>query len=66
MRLELSERIRRDEIFAFLEINADALKPADNSTLMQLLRKIGGLKPAANSTSTDKPANGENPVGRGR
>jgi ABC-2 type transport system permease protein len=62
IRLALSERIRREEIFAFLEISADALKPADNSTLMQLLRKIGGLKPAANSTSTDKPANGENPV----
>ena len=57
MRLELSERIRRDEIFAFLEIDADALKSGDNSPLMQLLRKIGAINsPTKNSSSEETPA----------
>ncbi len=54
MRLELSERIRRDEIFAFLEIDADALKPSNNSPLMQLLRKIGAINSPAKSASSDE------------
>ncbi len=57
MRLELSERIRRDEIFAFLEIDADALKSSNNSPLMQLLRKIGAINsPTKNSSSEETPA----------
>ena len=54
MRLELSERIRRDEIFAFLEIDADALKSSNNSPLMQLLRKIGAINSPAKSASSDE------------
>jgi ABC-2 type transport system permease protein len=61
IRLELSERIRRDEIFAFLEIDSDALKPNDNSPLMQLLRKIGTLSASANDTSAKPPTRQASP-----
>ncbi len=45
LRLELSDRVRRNEIFAFVEIDANALKPSDNSPLMQLLRSMVRLNP---------------------
>jgi ABC-2 type transport system permease protein len=62
MRLELSERIRRDEIFAFLEIDADALKPSNDSPLMQLLRKIGVLNPSAKSPPQEKSPTDDPPA----
>jgi ABC-type Na+ efflux pump permease subunit len=62
MRLELSERIRRDEIFAFLEIDADALKPGNNSPLMQLLRKIGTLNSAASAPPAEKASTTNSPA----
>jgi ABC-2 type transport system permease protein len=65
MRLELSDRIRRNEIFAFAEIDADALKPSDDSPLMQLLRNMGALK--SKSSTTDSKAGPEpSPLGRGQ
>jgi ABC-2 type transport system permease protein len=55
VRYDLSERIRRDEIFAFLEIDANALKPSDDSSLMQLLRKIGVLNPTEKAAKNSPP-----------
>ena len=54
MRLELSERIRRDEIFAFLEIDADALKSSNNSHYCNCCAKIGTINPPAKSASSDE------------
>ncbi|HEV2970152.1 MAG TPA: ABC transporter permease [Pirellulales bacterium] len=50
-RLGLSERIHRNEIFAFVEIDADALKPAANSLLMKMLAAS-----AANNQATPSGA----------
>ena len=70
VRLKLSEHIRRDEIFAFLEIDADALKPSDNSPLLQLLRKIGVVNPSsetppAEKTPPDEPSANSQPAATG-
>ncbi len=54
IRLELSDRIRRNEIFAFAEINANALKASDDSPLMQLLHQIGALKVNAPKTEPEE------------
>jgi ABC-2 type transport system permease protein len=39
MRYALSERVHRNEIFAFVEIDADALKPAADSPLLTILQE---------------------------
>jgi ABC-2 type transport system permease protein len=55
-RLALSERVHRNEIFAFVEIDADALKRSANSPLMKMLSAAPGSKttPSAGAGATPK------------
>jgi ABC-2 type transport system permease protein len=61
LRLKLSDQIRHNEIFAFVEIDADALKPNLNSTLAKMLRGIG-MPGAPPETETEKDADKGPPV----
>ena len=51
MRLALSERVRRNEVFAFVEIEPDALKPNLSSPLAQMLA-TGRMSPPSDSASS--------------
>jgi ABC-2 type transport system permease protein len=54
MRFALSERVHRNEIFAFVEIDADALKPAADSPQLTMLKEAASK--ADSKTSSDVAA----------
>ena len=67
MRLALSDRIRKNEIFAFVEINADALKPGTDAAIVEMLRQVGlptpPVSPKSNDVVAEKKSTAEKPSG---
>jgi ABC-2 type transport system permease protein len=74
LRVDLSNRIHRNELFAFMEIDPDALKPASNSVLLKMLQEVAGkasadaktgeaaAEAAAKQSPSDKSGDEHDPV----
>ena len=60
MRLDLSERIHRNELFAFVEIDADALRPAADSPLLKMLQSMEATRPADSHQPSEIAADAAN------
>jgi ABC-2 type transport system permease protein len=61
MRLALSERIHHNQLFAFVEIDADALKPVADGPLVKMLEAAAGKTQDDSKAATDTAASAAPP-----